>query len=127
MVAAVLETTVLVDILRNHPPAINWFQSQNQSPFAITPIVWMEVISGGQNKIKRRQAARLMKQFEMLYLAQVDMDWAMSRQMIYELSHGIEFTDCLTASISYRLQIPLYAHNLKHFTPILGSLAQKPY
>lgn len=127
MVTAILETTVLVDFLREHPPAVHWFQVQTQSTFGITPIIWMEVIGGGPNKAKRLQAAHLLQQFEMLYLTQPDLDWAMQQQMTYELGYGVGMMDCLIASVSNRLQIPLYTHNLKHFTPILNALAQKPY
>ena len=63
----------------------------------------------------------------MVYLTQADLDWAMQTQMRYELSHGVGMMDCLIASVSHRLQLPLYTHNLKHFTPLLGALAQKPY
>ena len=68
-----------------------------------------------------------MSQFDMLYLTEADFDWAMAAQMRYELSHGVGMMDCLIASVSHRLQIPLYTHNLKHFAPLLGELAQKPY
>jgi predicted nucleic acid-binding protein len=87
----------------------------------------MEVIGGGQNKVERLRAARLLKQFDFVYLTQADMDWAMSVQLRFELSHGTGMMDCLIASVSYRLQLPLYTHNLKHFSPLLGGLAQKPY
>ena len=68
-----------------------------------------------------------MEQFEMIYLTQADLDWAMQTQMRYELSHGVGMMDCLIASVSHRLQFPLYTHNLKHFAPLLRNLAQKPY
>ena len=68
-----------------------------------------------------------MVQFEMHYLTQTDLDWSMQAQMRYELSHGVGAMDCLIASVSHRLQLPLYTHNLKHFAPLLGTLAQKPY
>ena len=127
MVTVVLETTVIVDLLRNYPPAETWIQSQTHSSFGITPIIWMEVIGGGPTKIKRNQAARLMQRFDMIDLTSTDFLWAMQQQMTYELSHGVGMMDCLIASVSQRLQIPLYTHNLKHFTPLIDSLAQKPY
>lgn len=68
-----------------------------------------------------------MKRFDMIDLTSGDQEWAMQQQMVYELSHGVGMMDCLIASVSYRLQIPLYTHNLKHFTPLIGDLAQKPY
>jgi hypothetical protein len=35
--------------------------------------------------------------------------------------------DCLIAAPSHRLNVPLYTMNLKHFTPLLGALAVRPY
>lgn len=127
MVTGIIETSVIVDLLRNHSLAVSWYQEQTQPTLGITPIIWMEVIGGGQNKAERLRAARLLQRFTMLYFTQADLDWAMQQQMVYELSHGVGMMDCLIASVSARLQIPLYTHNLKHFTPIIGDLAQKPY
>jgi predicted nucleic acid-binding protein len=45
----------------------------------------------------------------------------------FQFSHRIGMEDCLIAAVAYRLQIPLYTHNLKHMTPLLGTLAVKPY
>ncbi len=127
MVNAILETTVLVDLLRSHPPAVAWLRRQTVLDLAITPVIAMEVYSGGPNKIKRLQAARLLRRFQMIHLTSTDQDWAIGMQLRYELSHGVGKMDCLIASVSHRLQIPLYTHNLKHFQPLLGPLAQRPY
>ncbi len=127
MATAVIDSNIIVDVIRKYSPAIDWLQEQNQAIYGITPIVWMEVIEGGPNKIKRLRAAKVMAEFEMLYLTEADLEWAMEAQMQNELSHGVGMMDCLIASVSSRLQIPLYTHNLKHFTPLLGELGQKPY
>lgn len=127
MTAALIETSVVVDLLRRYSPAVAWLDVQSQFAFGITPIVWMEVITGGDNKAERQRAAQVMAQFEMVYLTEADLKWAMETQMRYELSHGVGMMDCLIASVSHRLQVPLYTHNLKHFAPLLGELAQKPY
>lgn len=87
----------------------------------------MEVIGGGQTKSERIRIARFLNQFEMIDLDASDLRWAMETQMQYELSHGVGAMDCLIASVSHRLQLTLYTHNLKHYSPILGQLAQKPY
>ena len=125
MVTGLVDTTVLVDMLRHYPPALVWFREQ-PSP-GITPIVWMEVIAGAQNKTAQLQAAQLLAALGMVYQTQDDVDWAMRQLLTYALSHGIGIHDCLIASTCYRLQLPLYTHNRKHFEPLLGSLAQQPY
>jgi len=89
LVTAIVETSVIVDLLRNHPPAITWYQAQTQPTLGITPIIWMEVLSGGLNKAERLRSARLLQQFSMLYLNEADLNWAMQAQMQYELSPRI--------------------------------------
>jgi predicted nucleic acid-binding protein len=125
--AAIIETSIVVDLLRNHPPATAWYNSQTHIIMGISPIIWMEAVQGGVNKIERFRAARLLQQFEMIHLTDADQDWAMDCQVRYQLQYGVGLLDCLIASVSHRLQIPLYTHNLKHFAPLLGTLAQRPY
>jgi predicted nucleic acid-binding protein len=127
MVASFVDSTVLVDILRKHPPALSWLQSQSDLP-GITTIAWMELIAGAQNKPAQADALKLLSRFNIEYLTRADMNWAMQRLLAYKLSHSVGILDCLIASISYRLQVPLYTHNLKHIAPVLGTrLTLKPY
>jgi hypothetical protein len=54
------------------PPASQWYQSQTQPTLGITPIIWMEIIGGGHNKVERLRGARLLKQFDILYFPHAD-------------------------------------------------------
>jgi len=45
----------------------------------------------------------------------------------FHLSHGIALHDAMIASVSARLAVPLYTMNLKHFEPLPGVEAEKPY
>ncbi len=127
MATVFLDTNVLVDLLRNHPPAVAWKNSQGKAILGIMPIVWMEVIQGARDGRAQHRAVKFLKQFEMVYLTQSDMDWAMQQLRIYQLSHNVGMMDCLIAAPVHRLQLPLYTRNIKHFAPILGTLAQMPY
>jgi hypothetical protein len=90
-------------------------------------MVWMEVLLGGRDKPSQRKALRFLTQFEMIYLVQADMDWAMQQLKAYRLSHNVGILDCLIAAPCHRLQVPLYTRNLKHFMPLLGAQVQQPY
>ena len=126
MVVGFVDTSVFVDTLRTYSPAVQWFKAQTQS-HKITPIIWMEVTGGALNKPAQTDALRLLNRFEMTYPTVEDMDWAMEKLMVYRLSHNISMNDCLIAAPAYRLQVPVYTQNVKHFAPLLGALAQKPY
>jgi predicted nucleic acid-binding protein len=126
VVDALLDSTLIVDLLRNYLPAAQWFESQRPRRFGVTAIVMMEVLAGAPSKEKQRSAFRLLSNFERLYLTESDQQWAVDQVGKYSTSHGAGVTDCLIASVSHRLNVPLYTHNLKHFAPLLGHWRSSP-
>jgi predicted nucleic acid-binding protein len=122
----IVDTTVIIHYFRKLPAARAWIDTQ-PAPLSITTITWLEVIQGAPGKIGQAHCKALLSQFELTYLVRADQDWAMEQMERYRLSHGVGINDCLIASVAYRLQVPLYTHNLKDMTPMIGELAVKPY
>ncbi len=127
MASAFLDTAIVVDLLRDYIPALEWTTNLGSATFVIAPIVWMEVITGAPNQLKQRSAVKVLEQFEIVFLTEEDQNWAMRQQISYRLSRGIGLNDCLIAAPAHRLLLPLYTLNLKHFEPLIGALAVKPY
>lgn len=130
MVSALLDTSILIDILRKDPVALSWYRTQGDDPqtvLGITPIAWMETVSGGYDKLSRIRIVKSLRNFDIENLTPMDFDWARDMQLRYQLSHGDGILDCLIAAPCARLRVPLYTLNLKHFAPILGSLTAQPY
>jgi predicted nucleic acid-binding protein len=126
MTVAFVDSTVLVDLLRFYEPAVVWISQQPR--LDVTSIAAMELLFGAQNKAAQRESIALLNDFDTTYLEQADLKWAYQQQLEYRLSHAVGVTDCLIASVSFRLQLPLYTHNLKHMQPLLGTtLAVRPY
>lgn len=96
-------------------------------PLGIPTSAWMELMVGAKSKRDQIIAKRLLTQFDVFYMTRVDQEMAMQFLASFSLSHGVGVLDCQVASVSYRLGLPLYTRNLKHFAPLLGTLAQKPY
>ncbi len=127
MTVGIVDSTVIVHLFRRNPSALTWYGSLAQ-PLSVTPITWMEIIYGSGSKSNQTKCKAILNQFDMEYLTPTDMDWAMQQLEQYRLSHGAAMNDCLIASVSYRLQVPLYTHNLKDMQPLIGTgLAVKPY
>jgi len=120
-----VDTAVIIDILRGYSPATEWIK--HQTHLGICPLVYMELMKGAKNKQKQKTAKQFLAYYELVHLTSQDFEWAMQYHAIYSLSHGVGIIDTLIASVNARLKLPLYTHNLKHFTPLLGDLAQKPY
>lgn len=124
MVTALLDTSIVVDLMRKFPPADAWLKEQ--SGLGITRMVWLEIVEGALNRVEQQHAIRLLRDFELVEITNADAEWATIQLIAFRLSHDIDAIDCLIAATSHRLNIPLMTHNLKHFTPLLGGLAQKP-
>lgn len=122
---AILDTTVIVHLLRRYPPALDWMRNDNI--YGVTTTTWMEVMQGTRNKAQQAEARVICAEFNLLYLTRADQEWAMQQLEQFQFSHHIGMNDCLIAAIAHRLQVRLYTHNLKDMTPLIGSLVQRPY
>jgi predicted nucleic acid-binding protein len=125
MIDAILDTTVILHLYRKYQPALAWFN--NQQRYGVTSITWMEVMEGTSNKANQAQCKQILSQHDFLYQTSADQQWAMGQLERFQFSHHISKEDCLIAAVAYRLQLPLYTHNLKDMTPLIGSLAVQPY
>jgi len=56
MVAALVDSTIVVDLLRRFPLAEAWYARQQN--LGLTYAVWLEVLEGAQNKPKQTSAHR---------------------------------------------------------------------
>lgn len=125
MVNSLVDTSIVVDLLRGYAPAHNWFLAQQD--LAVTRAVWLEIMEGVPNRSSQRQALRLLRRFDLVELTTADIVWATEKLITYNLSHNVDSFDCLIAAVNHRLKLPLHTRNLKHFTPLIGTLAQSPY
>ncbi|MFQ3647204.1 MAG: PIN domain-containing protein [Anaerolineae bacterium] len=126
MIHSIVDTTVVVHVLRRNPDARLWVSTQPDR-LAITSITWLEIMEGTTSKSNQGEAKRILSMFELLYLTSTDQQWAMQQLELLQFSHHIGMNDCLIAAVAKRFGAALYTHNLKDMTPLLGELAIKPY
>lgn len=127
MVDMLLDTNILVDMLRDYEPAIKWKNTLGDQIIGISNIVYMEMIEGSPNKHKLGIALKFLSQFALIYITEKDQQWAIQQHIKYNLSHNIDLTDALIASPAIRLNLRLYTRNIKHFLPIIPDLLEQPY
>lgn len=126
MSIGIVDTTVILHYFRKNQAARKWVDNQIEH-LSVASITWLEVMLGASNKANQAQSKTILSKFELLHLTAADQNWAMQQLEHFQFSHHIGMNDCLIASLAYRLQVPLYTHNLKHMTPMIGQLAVKPY
>lgn len=76
MAERLVDSSVVIDLLHAYKPATEWLAGLGAIQLTITPIAFMEVIEGKNNKIKRQRAVKFLSQFEMIYLTPEDQEWA---------------------------------------------------
>lgn len=126
MSSGIVDTTVILHYFRKDVVAQNWVDSQ-PIRLSVTSITWMEVMEGTTSKAHQTQCRDLLGKFDLLYPTTDDQQWAMQQLDRLQFSYHIGMNDCLIASVAFRLQLPLYTHNLKDMIPMLGNLVVKPY
>ncbi len=125
MVIALIDTSIVVDLLRGYEPAQSWFVEQQS--LGISQAVWLEIIEGAQNQRSLQAALRLLRRFDQIEITSDDMAWAIRNLTQFKLSHNIDAFDCLIAASCQRFNLPLYTRNLKHFAPLIPPLVRQPY
>lgn len=126
MSSGIVDTTVILHYFRKNTDARAWVDTQ-AARLSVTSITWMEVMQGAGSMASQVLCKNILGKFELLHLTSADQEWAMQQLERLQFSHHVGMNDCLIAAVAHRLQLPLYTHNLKDITPLIGNSAVKPY
>jgi predicted nucleic acid-binding protein len=125
--SGLLDTNILIDILRGYPLAVNWLKANPTLALAIPSLVRMEMLLGAQNKPEQERVLKLMSPFPVIYPNDLDAMLAMSQFEIYHLSHQVEIIDCFIAALSVRFGLPVYTRNVKDLRVFPSVVLRVPY
>lgn len=121
-----VDTDVLIDVQRGHPPALNWFESLTALP-AISGFVAMELIQDARNSREVAEAKKLTAPFQFVWPTEVDCERAMFDFTAYHLSHNLGLIDALIAASALGRNATLLTFNEKHYRVVPGLVIRKPY
>ena len=124
--ALLLDTDILIDIQRGHPPAVAWFAGLSDLP-AIPGFVVMELIQDAQNSAQVRQALRLIAPLRVVWPTESDCGQALSHFTVYHLSHSLGLLDAVIAATAIGQALTLCTFNVKHYRAIPGLTTLQPY
>jgi len=73
-----LDTDVMIDLLRDYPPAKEWFQLLDDDEILALPgFVMMELIQGCKNKAEQDRLKRDLGDYEVIWLSSEDCNIAL--------------------------------------------------
>jgi predicted nucleic acid-binding protein len=121
-----VDSEVLIDIQRAHPPSLAWFGGLTVLP-AVSGFVVMELIQDARNKKELRAALKLTAPLQIVWPTEVDCARALSDFTTYHLSHGLGLLDALIASCAVGLSATLNTFNAKHYKIVPGLVTAEPY
>jgi predicted nucleic acid-binding protein len=122
----ILDTDVLIDVQRGHPPAIAWFAQLTEVP-SVPGYVVMELVQDARNKQEVDAALRLIAPLSVVWPTAADCNRALSEFSTYHLSHGLGLIDSLIAASAVGLSANLCTFNDKHYHPVPGLTTRQPY
>lgn len=121
-----LDTSILVDVLRGYKPVRTWIDALPEDACAISVITSAELIAGCRNRTEQRAVERELELYETVWLTEEISQSAFEFYKRYHLSHNVGFLDCLIAATAIQNGLQLATLNLKHF-PFSELRVAKPY
>lgn len=122
-----LDTDVMIDILREYPPAIDWLASLGDEELGLPGFVAMELMDGCRDKREMTKLHRLLQPFRILWPTEDDCNKALALFAKAHLSHGLGSLDALVAQCAIGLHSKLCTFNVKHFRAVPQLSTEQPY
>lgn len=122
----VVDTDILIDIQRNHLPALEWFGGLAEQ-VNITGFTAMELIQDARNAREVALAQKLVAPFSIVWPSPSDCEKARDLFASHHRAHGIGLLDSLIACTVLGMSADLATHNVRHFRAVPGLRLVQPY
>jgi len=122
----VLDTDILIDLLRGYSPASAWFTSLNDLS-VISGYTVFELLAGCDDALAVRRLQRWLRPFHIYWPTATDCDRALATFARLSLSHNVGILDALIAECAVGLGVPLCTFNVRHFRSVPGLVTEQPY
>jgi predicted nucleic acid-binding protein len=117
----------MIDLLRQHPPAVAWLDSLGEEEIILPGFVVMELLQGCSNKNEQAKVEKVLTGFEIVWPFPETCEAALEVFARYHLSHGVGLLDALIGQTAVALNLPLHTFNRKHYTAIPNLVTVEPY
>lgn len=122
----ILDSDVVIDLLRGHPAANQWLNGLQPQPL-VCGIAALEVVSGARDLVDQRKIQRFLSLFPIAWPTETDMNRALNEFLPLRLAHGVGVYDCLLAATAVGLGVPVATFNTKHYRALPGVSTVQPY
>ena len=121
-----LDTDVMIDVLRGYQPAVAWLESLPEAP-GLPGFVAMELMDGCRSKLEMIRLHRRIQPFQLYWPTQEDCDRALVDFRRNHLAHNLGILDAIIGHCVVGLAASLCTFNLKHYGGVQGLITEQPY
>ena len=122
-----VDTDIMIDFLREYPPALNFLESLGEDEIYIPGFVVMELIQGCRNKSELKKLEKELVSYKKIWPSTETCNDALSVFSRFHLSHSLGIIDALIGQLAVALNLPLHTFNQKHYAVIPGLRTIQPY
>lgn len=122
-----LDTDVMIDLLRRYPPAVAWLESLGDEELQLPGFVVMELLQRCRNRTEQEQLEKELHPYAATWPSTETCNEALAVFVNAHLSHGLGLLDALIGQTAVALQVPLYTFNDKHYAAVPALRTVQPY
>jgi hypothetical protein len=122
-----LDTDVMIDLLRRYPSAVAWLESLGDEEIQLPGFVVMELLQGCRNKAEQDKLEKELQSYAVTWPSLDTCNEARSVFAGAHLSHGLGLLDALIGQTAVALQVPPYTFNGKHYAAVPHLQTVQPY
>ena len=120
-----LDTDVMIDILRGYEPAKEWLRSAQE--IGVPGLVAMELIQGCLNTKEQKQLEKALSEYQLYWPDEDDCNRALASFSAHPLSDNIGLLDALIAETAVGINAELGTFNVKHYRVLMRLRSIQPY
>lgn len=122
-----LDSDVLIDLLRSYEPAVQWVDSVGDDELIVPGFAAMELIQGCRNKSEQRRVEVALRRFGIVWPETETCDRALALFARCYLQHGLGIIDALVAQLAVDFGVPLVTYNARHYSCAAELQIAQPY
>ena len=122
-----LDTDVMVDVLRGYEPAVEWLLMLTDEAPALPGYVVLELMDGCRSKMEMKRLLKRVAPFRIYWPGDTDCNQALIEFANGRLANALSIMDVLIAECAVGLNATLCTFNTKHFKSIAQLKTRQPY
>ncbi len=125
--ARLIDTNILVDLLRGREEARQWIDRLPDDGRCISVVTAAELLAGARSSHEQKLIEQEILLYRILWLQEPISRLALDWYQRFRLRYGVGFLDCLIGATALYYDLPLATLNERHFAPFPDLQVERPY